>query len=126
MKSEIIAAGDSKSIEIPEGVFFKVRSFSQDGGTERGVVSVTIGSATTNVLTAAIIETSVTAPAPTATVTPSPTASPSPTPTPTPVPSGSTQEVMNSVIIAGPATVTITAGDADAFVTYKKDKNSFD
>ena len=87
---------------VPDGVFMRVRNFTQDGGTVRGVVTVTItGQATSTVVLAATI------------LEPQ-----SPTPTPAP----SALEPMNTVIIAGPATVTVTAGDVATFVTYRKER----
>lgn len=132
LKSDIIAAGQQKSVDVPDGLFFKIRNFSQEGGTDRGVVTVTMGGQTTKVLTAARIDTATEASLPTPTPTPSPSPTPisapvGPTATPTPTPAAviSTQEPINSIIIAGPAMVTITAAsDADAFITYKKDRNS--
>jgi hypothetical protein len=102
-RSLVIDAGAHSDIMVPDGVFMHVRNFTQAGGTARGVVTVTItGQATsTIVLTATINEPQ------------------SPTPTPAP----SALEPINSVIIAGPATVTFTAGDVAAFVTYRKDKD---
>ena len=92
-----------------------VRNFTQEGGTDRGVVSVTMTGQTTStvVLAATVIGVQSTAAAagPTAT----------PTPTPTPIPAASALEPINTVIVAGPATVTITAGDVAAFITYKKE-----
>ncbi|MDQ2823969.1 MAG: hypothetical protein M3R29_00775 [Verrucomicrobiota bacterium] len=82
-------------ITVSDNHFLRIRNFTQDGGSTRGRVSVTLGSGgtATNILTAAKIDT--TAP-----------------------------ETINSVVIAGPATVTVTAGDATTFITYTKEKDS--
>ncbi|MEP7014530.1 MAG: hypothetical protein ABI925_03740 [Verrucomicrobiota bacterium] len=97
LKSEIVPAAGHVDITVPAGIFLKIRTFTQEGGADRGVVSVTIDSHTANVLTAALIDTD----------------------------SANTIEPINNTIIAGPAVVVVTAAsDADAFVTYKKDKDS--
>lgn len=79
------------NITVPANHFLRIRNFTQDGGTIRGLVSVKLGTSgtATNVLTAAAINT--TAP-----------------------------EIINSIVITGPATVTVTAGNAAAFITYTK------
>lgn len=102
-KSAIIAGGGSVSINVPEGHFLVVRNFTQEGGTSRGVVTVTDANAqTANVLAAALIDTG---------------ASASPTPSPAPL------EVINSVVVAGPVTVGVTcASDATScFISYRRD-----
>ena len=114
-RSLVVEAGTHTDIVVPDGVFMHVRNFTQEGGTDRGVVSVTMTGQTTStvVLAATVIGVQSTAAAagPTAT----------PTPTPTPIPAASALEPINTVIVAGPATVTITAGDVAAFITYKKE-----
>jgi hypothetical protein len=103
-------AGDFKSvilqanavlptITVPADHFLKIRNFTQEGpATSRGVVTVTTTSngLTANVLTAAIID---------------PEATPG------------SLEVINSVVIEGPASVTVTCGDTTCFVSYKKDSD---
>lgn len=121
-RSQVIAAGQHVDISVPDGVFLHVRNFTQEGGTDRGVVSVTMTGQTTStvVLAATVIAVQSTAAAagPTGTATPTPT----PTPTPVPVPAASALEPINTVFIAGPATVTVSApSDAAAFITYKKE-----
>ena len=123
LKSEIIDANSQKDINVPDGVFFKIRTFTQDGGTDRAVVTATIDGRTSKIMTAARIDTTVSA-------TPTPTPTPSPTPTPTPGPfsvlGASALDPINGVIVAGPAMVSITTSDVPAFITYKKEKNSSD
>ena len=107
-------ADDFKSVTIPGGTsldpirvhgdqFMVIRNFTQETtGTMRGVVMVTQLPVTTsvNVLAAAILD-----------------------------PMNNTQgsaEVINSVVIAGPADVTVTCGaptGMNCFVSYKKDSN---
>jgi hypothetical protein len=94
-KSKVIQAAGHFDISIPEGMFLRIRNFTQDGGTDRGVVTVTIGEQTATVLSAARIDSE-----------------------------AANLEVVNSVTIGGPAEVTISApSDARAFITYRKDKD---
>ena len=105
-KSKIIA-GDDPVLEIivPGDHFMKITNFTQDGGTDRGVVEVTLpgdseNGGTTNVLTATRIDFS----------------------------TGSNAvnypEIGNRVTIAGPARVRIRPiVGAKLFITYKKDRD---
>jgi hypothetical protein len=103
-------ADDFKSVVVPEtgsvgpirvhgDQFMVIRNFTQEGtaSNPRGVVTVTISGGTmTDVLTAAIVD---------------PTTAP---------------EVINNVVIAGPANVTVTCGapaGMNCFISYKKDSN---
>ena len=105
-KSKIITGNDSTVvIEVPGDHFMKITNFTQDGGTERAVVQVTLSSetengGTTNVLTAARIDFST---------------------------GGSSQnspEIGNRVTIAGPAIVKIKPVlGAKLFITYKKERD---
>jgi hypothetical protein len=92
-KSVIIAANGSTSISVPNNHFLIIRNFTQEGGTTRGVVTVTdANSQTSAVLTAAIIDSS-----------------------------SASLEVINSEVIAGPVTVDVTCGDGTSCViTYKR------
>jgi hypothetical protein len=95
-KSAIIAAGASLPISVPDSHFLVVRNFTQEGGTSRGVVTVTdANSQTANVLTAAIIDTS----------------------------TSTSVEVINTEIIAGPVTVAVTcpADATSCVITYKRE-----
>jgi len=99
-KSAIISGGGSLSLpHVANDQFLVIRNFTQNGaGTSRGVVTVTTHTGgPTNVLTAAILD-----PADT---------------------SAGSLEVINDVVIAGPADVTVMCGTAatDCFVTYRKD-----
>jgi hypothetical protein len=103
-KSKIITGSDSAPvITVPDDHFLKITNFTQVGGTDRGVVAVTLtgedgGSA--NVLSATRIDLST---------------------------GGNSQnfpEIGNRVIIAGPANVTVQpVADATLFITYRKDLN---
>src|SRR6266550_3629337 len=103
-RSKIITGSDSALlITVPEDHFLKITNFTQVGGTDRGVVAVTLtgedgGSA--NVLTATRIDLS------------------------TGSNSQSFPEIGNRVIIAGPANVTVQpVAGATLFITYRKDLN---
>jgi hypothetical protein len=100
-KSKIITGTDSTlSITVPDDHFLKIANFTQDGGTDRGVVEVTLQGGTTNVLTATRIDLS------------------------TGINSQNFPEINNRVIIAGPATVTVPPiTGATLFITYRKESN---
>jgi hypothetical protein len=89
-------------ITVPDDRFLRVWNFTQQGGVDRGVVSVTLEEGqTANVLAATRIDSSSSA-----SVSPSP------------------QEVINRVTIAGPAQVTIAPVlGATLFITYRKGEN---
>ena len=101
-----IFAGDFKSAVVIDGSplgpihvagdhFLVIRNFTQEGGTTRGLVNVYDISTgqSANVLAAAIIDTD----------------------------PGTPVEVINNVVIDGPANVTVTCGTgATCFVTYRK------
>ncbi len=99
-QSATIAPGGSLAIAVADGRFLVVRNFTQEGGTTRGVVTVTTDSGTANILAAAIVDSSTSS---------------------TSIP----LEVISNVIVAGPATVTVTCpGDAtNCFITYRKESN---
>ena len=105
-KNKIIKGDDSVlEITVPGDHFMKITNFTQDGGTDRGVVEVTLpgdteNGGTTNVLTAARIDFS----------------------------TGSNAqnfpEFGNRVVIAGPAVVKIRPiVGAKLFITYKKERD---
>src|SRR5205809_7022124 len=104
-KSKIITGTSSTlQISVPSDHFLKITNFSQEGGTDRGVVAVTFNgegnSGTANVLTAIRIDFST---------------------------GGNAQsfpEIANKVIIAGPAEVTVApVTRATLFITYRKESN---
>ena len=103
-KSKIITTSPLM-ITVPDDRVLKIKSFSQVGGTDRGVVSVTLqgdteAGGTTNVLTAARIDLSTGANA------------------------QNSPEISNPVIIAGPAQVTVApVTGATLFITYRKESN---
>ncbi len=105
-KSRIITGTSSPLvITVPDDHFLKITNFSQEGGTDRGVVKVTLQGdtetgGTTNVLTATRIDLS------------------------TGASSQNSPEIVNRVIIAGPAQVTVApVTGATLFITYRKESN---
>jgi hypothetical protein len=105
-KSKIITGTDSTLvITVPDDHFMKITNFTQEGGTDRAVVEVTLGGdtengGTTNVLSATRIDLSTGANA------------------------QNSPEIGNRVVIAGPATVKVTPiTGATLFISYKKELN---
>ena len=105
-KSKIISSDDSVlEITVPGDHFMKITNFTQDGGTDRGVVQVVLpgdqeNGGSTNVLTAARIDLSTGANVQNA------------------------PEVDNRVTIAGPAIVRIRPiVGAKLFITFKKERD---
>jgi hypothetical protein len=103
-KSKIITGNDSTLvITVPEDHFLKITNFTQEGGTERAVVTVKLGGESpgkTDVLTATRTDFSAG------------------------VNSQNFPEVANRVIIAGPAEVSIQPiVGAKLFITYKKERD---
>ena len=96
-KSAIIATGDTlpTPIHVSGDQFLVIRNFTQDGGSTRGLVNVyqIATGLNANVLAAAIIDPN----------------------NPPPV------EVINDIVIAGPANVSVSCGDGiNCFITYRK------
>jgi hypothetical protein len=99
-----IFAGDFKSaiittsaltINLPDDQILHIRNFTQEGGSERGVVTVTINNQTANVLNAAIIDNTTVPP-----------------------------EIINQIVIAGPATVTVPPiAGATLFISFRKERD---
>jgi hypothetical protein len=54
-KTEIITS-TPLTIDVPDAHFLQIHKFTQEGGGQRGVVSVTTDAGTANVLTASIID----------------------------------------------------------------------
>lgn len=105
-KSKIISTGDSTlEIIVPGDHFMKITNFTQQGGTDRGVVQVDLpfdspNGGSTNVLTATRIDLSTGAMAQNA------------------------PEISNGVVIAGPARVRINpVPGATLFITYRKERD---
>ena len=105
-KSRIITGTNSAlAITVPDDHFLKITNFSQQGGTDRGVVAVTLqgdteSGGTANVLTATGIDLS------------------------TGANSQNPPEISNRVIIAGPAQVTVApVTGATLFISYRKESN---
>jgi len=105
-KSRIITGTNSAlAITVPDDHFLKITNFSQQGGTDRGVVEVTLqgdteSGGTAKVLTATRIDLS------------------------TGANSQNPPEISNRVIIAGPAQVTVApVTGATLFISYRKESN---
>jgi hypothetical protein len=103
-KSKIITGNDSTLvITVPEDHFMKITNFTQEGGTERAVVTVKLGGESpgrTDVLTATRIDLS------------------------TGANSQNLPEINNRVVIAGPAEVSVQPViGAKLFITYRKERN---
>jgi hypothetical protein len=103
-KSKIVTT-QVLAITVPDDHFLKITNFSQQGGTDRGVVEVTLqgdteSSGTANVLTATRVDLS------------------------TGTNAQNAPEITNRVIIAGPAEVRIRPiVGATLFITYRKESN---
>jgi hypothetical protein len=103
-KSKIITGNDSTLvITVPEDHFLKITNFTQDGGTERAVVTVKLGGESpgkTDVLTATRTDLSAG------------------------VNSQNAPEISNRVIIAGPAEVSVQpVVGAKLFISYRKERD---
>ena len=92
------------TITVPEDRFLRITNFTQEGGTDRGVVGVTLSGdtgGTANVLTATRIDFS------------------------TGINSQNLPEIGNQVIIAGPAEVTVPpVAGATLLISYRKEPNN--
>jgi cell division septation protein DedD len=101
-KSKIVTTSQF-TITVPEDRFLKITNFTQEGGTDRGVVQVSLSGdagGTANVLTAIRIDFS------------------------TGINSQNFPEIGNQVIIAGPAEATVVpAAGATLFISYVKEPN---
>jgi hypothetical protein len=106
-KSKIITGTDSTLvISVPDDHFLKITNFTQEGGTDRAVVEVTLSGGdtddvgTANVLAATRIDLS------------------------TGTNSQNFPEITNRVVITGPATVKVSpVTGATLFISYKKELN---
>jgi hypothetical protein len=104
-KSKIITGTDSTLvITVPDEHFLQITNFTQQGGTDRGAVHVTLSDTenggTTKILTATRIDLS------------------------TGINSQNFPEIGNRMIIAGPATVRVPPiTGATLFITYRKEPN---
>jgi hypothetical protein len=105
-KSKIITGTDSTLvITVPEDHFLKITTFTQVGGTDRGVVETTLSGdtenvGTANILTATRIDLS------------------------TGANSQNFPEIGNRVVVAGPATVNVSpVAGATLFISYRKELN---
>lgn len=84
-------------LKVPEHHFLRIWTFTQDGGTQRGVVAVSTNTETANVLTATLINSTASA-------------------------TSSSLEPVNQVVIAGPVRITVApVAGATLFLTYRKE-----
>jgi hypothetical protein len=95
--SQVVQAGSSFTINVPGDKFLVIRNFTQEGPTAaittRGTVSATDRTGLSGtVLTATIIDTDPTL----------------------------LLEPIDEIVIAGPSTVTVTGGNTNCFITYRK------
>jgi len=96
-KTEIITSAPV-TIDVLDAHFLQIHKFTQEGGSQRGVVTVTTDAGTTNVLTASIIDSGA-----------------------FPASSSDIQEFIEGITIAGPASVTVApVSGATLFITYRK------
>lgn len=96
--SEVITSS-TLTVNINDGHFIKIWNFTQEGGSQRGVVAATTNSGTANVLSASVIDS-------------------------TSAPGSSTLEPVNQVVIAGPAQINVApVSGATLFITYRKEPN---
>ena len=93
--TKVITSSDSPlTLTLAENVFLRIRNFTQEGGSARGTVTATVDDQTVNVLSASQIDGTSLA------ITP---------------------EVINRVVIAGPAIVTVNpVAGATLTITYQK------
>jgi hypothetical protein len=97
-KSIILGGGASKTIDVPGNRYIIVRNFTQQDGTDRGVITVNTTDGTADILAATLVDTD----------------------------PASTLEPVNNVYVVGPANVTVTcgAGATSCYFTFVKfDKN---
>ena len=86
-------ASDSLSLDVPDAQFLTIRNFTQEGGAQRGVVTVTASGQTNNVLAATLIDQGLSVP----------------------------PEFIKKVVIPGPAQITIApVPGTTLFVTYRR------
>ena len=86
-------ASDSLSLDVPDAQFLTIRNFTQEGGAQRGVVTVTANGQTNNVLAAAFIDQGRSVP----------------------------PEFIKKVVIPGPAELTVApVPGTTLFVTYRR------
>lgn len=140
-KSAVISSS-ALTIDVPDRHFVQIYSFTQTGGSTRGVLEVSAATPTptatptsTPTPTATPNDTATPTPTTTPTATPTPTPTPTATPTPTPSPgvaltatmidSSSPPEFIKPITIAGPVHITIQPiSNATLFITYKRESEA--
>lgn len=102
--SKVITSGeDALVLSVPAEHFLRIRTFTQEGGSRRGVVAVTANRQTTNVLTASLVGQGS---------------------SPNPPAASDAPEFMKRAVIAGPAEVTVApVSGATLFITYIRQVN---
>ena len=92
-QSAILMANQQLQIHVPDDRFLVIRNFTQQGGMNRGVVTVSKDGFIAEVLAAAFVDPMATSP-----------------------------EVINNIIIAGLSDVTVTCGSdaTTCFISYRK------
>ena len=86
-------ASDALSLDVPDAQFLTIRNFTQEGGAQRGVVTVTANGQTNNVLAATLVDQGLSVP----------------------------PEFIKKVVIPGPAQITIApVPGTTLFVTYRR------
>lgn len=89
----ITPTSESLTLDVPDGQFLTIRNFTQEGSSQRGVVTVTADGATSNVLVASLVDEETSVP----------------------------PEFMKKVVIPGPAQITVApVSGATLFVTYRR------
>jgi hypothetical protein len=104
-KSKIVTGSSPLVITVPEDRFLKITNFTQEGGVDRGVVTVTLqGDTETNVAVTVLAATRIDLSTGAAAQNP--------------------PETIARIVVAGPATVTVMpVAGATLFISYRKEPN---
>jgi hypothetical protein len=95
--SQVVQAGASFTISVPGGHFLVIRNFTQEGPTGNITIRGTIAATDRSGLSGTVMTTTIVDTDPNLYLEP-----------------------INNVVVAGPSTVTVTAGDTNCFITYRK------
>jgi hypothetical protein len=95
--SQVVQAGSTFTISVPGDRFLVIRNFTQEGPTAAITTRGTIMATDRMGLTGTVLTTTIMDPDPTLYLEP-----------------------IDEVVIAGPSTVTVTGGDTNCFITYRK------
>jgi hypothetical protein len=89
----ITPTSESLTLDVPDGQFLTIRNFTQEGSSQRGVVTVTVDGQANNVMVASLVDQEQSVP----------------------------PEFMKKVVIPGPAQITVApVSGATLFVTYRR------